>query len=127
MSKFEMSGKNIMDGCYIQFERVEQLDDDCDPKDYLFQDEAYLEADKERMDAFAREEWNFIGVIARAHICVVVNQVGVNTQMDSPGLWGIESDSDEEYLEEVFQSEIRELKQIIIAMSDPIYHSSLGF
>jgi hypothetical protein len=62
-----------------------------------------------------------IGIRAKATI--EIRRPGHVTlyEMTSPGLWGIENDSDEAYLTEVFQDEKNTLKHDIEAiMSGPI-------
>lgn len=65
--------------------------------------------DYERMEAYNRGDWEYIGV--RAYANVVVD--GVNQSIASGGLWGIESDSEESYLRSVEQEQLRELRGIL--------------
>lgn len=90
----------------IEIER-EVIDDPYfDPLDYLFQDEAYREQDQARLDAFQSGEWHGVGVRAMATVYIPVGQgsFAIYT-LTSPGLWGIESDSGEDYFDEVFAEE----------------------
>ena len=48
------------DGLYVAFTRLEHDDCDADPRDYLFQDEAYRDADQARLDAWLRGDWRMI-------------------------------------------------------------------
>jgi len=104
------------DGCYVTFEKLEVPDEDFDPNDYLFQDEEYRDQDQARLDAFNRGEWYGLGIRARAHVRRIENGRGTYFSIDSPGLWGIESDSDLSYFDEVYQEEIAELKTMLSAM-----------
>lgn len=74
-------------------------------KDYATQ---YREA-TERMEAWRRGEWAYVGVIARAHISLPVGGGSFRLFIiDSAGLWGIESDAGD-YLKEVFGEEQKAL------------------
>jgi hypothetical protein len=70
-----------------------------------------MEAARERMAAFERGDWGYIGVRARAALAIPIGQ-GCSRLMtvESAGLWGIESDSDSEYLASVFADEQEQLK-----------------
>ncbi len=80
----------------------------------LWLDRFYVEQDYQRHEAHSRGDWHSVGVIAKAEI--VVN--GVIQTIRSGGLWGIESDSDPEYFEQVSAEELTNLKTIL---------GSLGF
>lgn len=72
---------------------------------------AYAEHDKERLDAFYRDDWNMIGIKAVATIHLPVNEKTVKAEtISSGGLWGIESDSDKSYLQEIGREQIEEVK-----------------
>lgn len=68
--------------------------------------------DYERMKAFDRGEFGFIGIRVQAEIVVD----SVCQTITSGGLWGIESDSDESYLKEVEQEELSSLRGILHEM-----------
>jgi hypothetical protein len=120
MSEFNMIDTKRVDGCYVRFERIEKHDSDATPMDYLFQDEDYRDEDQRRLDAWHNDEWSFIGIQARAHITVVSNGVGAMYTMTSPGLWGVESDSGEDYLEEIYAQEKATLLGHLAQMGNPI-------
>lgn len=92
----------------IDFEMVIEHDPDSHPKDYLFQDPRYCEQDEARLKAWRNDEWHFIGIRAKATFKM---PYGANPECQfasdvlSPGLWGIESDSGEEYFQQVYQEE----------------------
>lgn len=54
-----------------------------------------------------------IGVIARAHIPVPYGADEIIATLDSPGLWGIDADPDDPYLDEVFDEETEVLKELL--------------
>lgn len=62
-----------------------------------------------------RKKWHFVGIQARATIKIPYGtnpDCWINSKMLSPGLWGIESDSGDEYFQEVYQEE----REILIDM-----------
>jgi hypothetical protein len=120
-NQYRMTDTSRPDGCYVSFELIEHVDQDASPMDYLFQDPEYKEQDQARYEAWLRDEWHFIGIQARAHVLVVANRVGTMLELVSPGLWGIESDSGEDYLAEVFSEECESLKSAIARMANPTF------
>ena len=65
----------------------------------------YLDSDAERLAAYRRGDWHFIGIRAKATVWVQHNNCRTYYELESAGLYGIESDSSEEYLQEVFRDE----------------------
>ena len=92
----------------IDFEMVIEHDPISHPKDYLFQDPSYCEEDKARLNAWCSGDWSFVGVRAKA---IIKFPYGSNpdcwttSELLSPGLWSIESDSGDEYFREVYEEE----------------------
>ncbi len=76
-----------------------------------FPDTSYLESPGfgDRYRQYQNGDFGFVGIQAEAEI--VVN--GVCQIITSGGLWGIESDSGPQYLSEVEQEEIDQLKAIL--------------
>jgi hypothetical protein len=81
----------------IEIEMVTTHDQNAQPLDYLFQDPEYREQDYARLKAWRNDEWHFVGIDPRqGHH---QNPTGSNpecwitSELLSPGLWGIESDS----------------------------------
>ncbi len=72
-------------------------------KDY----QTYGLQDFERMESLNNGGWYFLGIIVKAE---VVSTSGVIQIIRSGGLWGIESDSGTDYLEEVEKEELAELR-----------------
>jgi hypothetical protein len=81
-----------------------------------FPDTSYLESPglEKRFQQYQNGDFGFIGIRAEAEIVVH----GVCQIITSGGLWCIESDSDRQYLSEVEQEEVDQLKAIL---------QSLGF
>ena len=120
-NNFRMFDTRKADGCYVTFEREILDDDTASPNDTLFQDEDYREEDQARLDAYNNGEWQFIGIRAIAHIQIIANGIGATFRLESPGLFGIEDDSGEEYLDEAFAEECDNLKGYIAKLQSPIY------
>lgn len=83
-------------------------------------DISYLEQDefKDRLAAYRRNEFHFVGVRAEAE--VAVNSV-IQT-IKSGGLWGIESDHADDYILNVAAQEHAELRKVLAEIgvtSDP--------
>lgn len=72
--------------------------------------------DKARLAAFNRGEWHMLGIRAVAKIEIHRPGYIVHYELESPGLWGIESDSEERYFDEVFREECETLKRDIQAI-----------
>ena len=92
----------------IEIDRVETCDPVSDPRDYLFQDPDYRADDEARLKAWRYGEWHFVGIRAWATIKIPHGSnpdCRITSQLLSPGLWGIESDSGDEYFEEVYRDE----------------------
>jgi hypothetical protein len=74
--------------------------DDCPDTSYLEQ-----EGFEDRLSQYRRGEFDFVGVRAAVEVPIPYGKDRILTRIESPGLWGIESDSGEDYLESVFQEE----------------------
>jgi hypothetical protein len=132
MNKYAHFDANRADGCYVRFDMIVQDDDNNeapdvndggfwpsrDPKAGGYVGDNVTDAEfaeqharaQARMDAWHNGEWHFVGVRAVARVEIMRNRVGTTYTLESPGLWRIESDADEEYLREVFRAECEMLK-----------------
>jgi hypothetical protein len=108
------------DGVYIEWSREECPDTLKTPLDYLFQDPDYEEEDRARLEAFNAGEWSMIGIRAKASITIIRNGVGTIYTMTSAGLYGVESDSGEDYLNEIFEEEKAAIKADLITLKGAI-------
>ena len=74
--------------------------------------------DYERMEELNNGYFHFVGVRAEAQIAIDTATRGVATlqTVSSPGLWGIESDSENSYLNEVEQDELSNLRHDLVAL-----------
>lgn len=79
--------------------------------------EKYAAQDAARLKAYYVGDWHMIGIRAVATIWVQREGYRTNYTLESPGLWGIESDSGEEYLNEVYAEECATLRADIEAMA----------
>ena len=68
-------------------------------------------SDYRRMEGLNNGIWNFIGIKAKADIYFEENGVSQYQEITSGGLWGIESDSDKQYIEECEKEQIEDLKE----------------
>ena len=77
-------------------------------------DTSYLDQDEfeDRREAYQRGEFSFVGVRAEAQVVIE----GIVQTLTSGGMWGIESDSGEEYIEEVALEEYNNLRDILKAV-----------
>jgi hypothetical protein len=75
----------------------------------------YVAQDRDRLAAYHRGDWHMIGI--RAVATIWISRPGYSTcyTLESPGVWGIESDSGEDYLNEVYQEECAQLRDDIEA------------
>jgi hypothetical protein len=99
----------------IEIEMVATYDQDAQPLDYLFQDPEYREEDELRLKAWRTDEWHFVGIRAKAVIKIPHGtnpECWITSELLSPGLWGIESDSDGWYFDQVYQDE----RDILLSM-----------
>jgi hypothetical protein len=82
-----------------EFDR-ELLPDDCPDASYLEQ-----EGFEDRLAEYQRGEFGFIGIRVAVELPIPFGKGHILQKIESPGLWGIESDSGNDYLESVFQEE----------------------
>ena len=74
-------------------------------------------ANAARLAAWRAGEWHCIGIRARAAFLIDLGQAALVQTVESPGLWGIESDGDPEYLDRVFSDEAETLRGILAQLS----------
>ena len=86
--------------------------DDC-PHDKLQElEESGHPEDKALIDSY-NEDWVYIGIYAEAEVSYPINPMGHKRLewLKSSGLWGIESNSDEEYLEDIEREQLDNLRE----------------
>jgi hypothetical protein len=74
--------------------------DDCPDGSYLEQ-----EGFEDRLQQYRQGYFDYVGVRAAVELPIPFGKDRILTRIESPGLWGIESDSGEDYLQSVFQEE----------------------
>jgi hypothetical protein len=80
-------------------------------------DPEYIENDYARHEAYNRGDWTCIGVRAVIDLEIPCKAGGTIRQtITSPGIWGIESDSGDDYMATVFQDECEQLAEMLEAM-----------
>jgi hypothetical protein len=70
---------------------------------------------EDRKEAYRRGDFSFVGVRAEAEITVD----GIIQTIVSGGLWGIESDAGDEYMQEVAGDEYNDLRKILKTLGVP--------
>lgn len=118
----------------VTFKR-EEMDDDVADISYL-QDTAgnyegctleeitdNVAKDSARLQAYYNGDWRMIGIRAVATIWIQRPGYQTNYTLESSGLYGIESDSGEEYLNEVYAEECSQLREDIEAMKTAEFQS----
>ena len=80
-------------------------------------DISYLEQDEfeDRLDAYRNEVFHHIGVHVEAEVSIADT---VQT-LTSPGIWGIESDTDEESLDQIVSEEWKSLRDVLKTVGVP--------
>jgi len=73
----------------------------------------YVRQDYERMESLNRGDWSYIGIRVDAQVTL---STGVVQDITSGGLWGIESDSESSYFDEVAADEWSQLKEELSSM-----------
>lgn len=79
-------------------------------------DPAYIEQDYKRMRRFDRGDWHMMGIWVEA-TATARNEDGewVTKEFKSGGIWGVESDSDYDYLQELIAEELSDIENQLAA------------
>lgn len=75
----------------------------------------HAEEDYHRAECLYTNQWCFLGIKAKA-LVYIINKYDRSAQvleLESPGIWGIESDSGEEYLTEACYDQLQELCSVL--------------
>ena len=90
---------------------METLPDPCPDTSYL-QQEGYEERLRQAEDGI----FSFIGVRASCTVYIGIGHKGhtIVHRIDSPGIWNVESDSNDSHIQELFENE----RSILLAMLD---------
>ena len=83
-----------------------------------FPDTSYLEQDgfEERLRQMRNGDFGFMGVRASCTVLIGIGQTDhvIAQRIDSPGIWGVETDSDPGHVQELYENE----RSILLAMLD---------
>ena len=81
-------------------------------------DTSYLEqvGFEDRLAEYRQGRFDFVGVRAAVELPIPYGTDHILVTIESPGLWGVESDSDEDYLESIFQEECDTLADMLAAL-----------
>ncbi len=87
--------------------RVSRKDFDMAVVPEQYPDTSYLEQEgwEERLAEYRRGDFDFVGVRAVVELRIPYGQDFILHTVESPGLWGIESDSGDDYFRLVFTEE----------------------
>lgn len=76
----------------------------------------YTQQDYERMEGLNRGDWCYTGIRAHAEYSIGTTGYAVIQELASGGMWGVESDSDKEFIESVEHDELNELQKQLTAI-----------
>jgi len=76
----------------------------------------YIEQDYLRNEALHRGDWHCVGIHVSVDLVIPLGNSTVIQTIESPGLWGIESDSGEDCFNEVLENECAQLTEILQGM-----------
>lgn len=116
MTQFNYCYTKKPNGCYIQIVRIVKPDDDPDIS-YLAQEEGF----ENRLTAYENGDFDLLHIAAEARCMIVTNGTGILINIRSPGRNGVESDSGEDYLDELYQDEVATLKHMLSALANPVF------
>ena len=93
--------------CKNDFNR-KLIPDECPDASYLEQ-----EGFEDRLEQYRQGAFEFVGIRAAVELPIPYGKDRILAKIESPGLWGIESDSGEDYFDSVFQEEISILTDML--------------
>jgi hypothetical protein len=82
--------------------------------------ENFTPREASRAQSFVWEIWHYVGVKARATVTIPYGASFISTVIESPGIWGIESDSGPAYLAEVYEEEKATLRFMLESISQAV-------
>lgn len=105
---------------YDQYPDLSYLEQDYNDVTDIKEREKYLQQDKERLESYYNDNWFMMGIYAKTTIHIPLGLIGYSMtndflmiQIKSGGIWGIESDSDDDYIKSEIDSQIEEIKKIL--------------
>jgi hypothetical protein len=98
------------------FERVSMVDEN---PDLSYLGEYSSRPETVHIDREERGDWHMVGIRARVTLELPTSQGGtIEHTVESPGVWGVESDSDKAYIDEIFAEECSVLAEMIEALGN---------
>lgn len=82
--------------------------DDCPDTSYLEQ-----EGFEDRLEQYRQGSFDYVGLRATVEVPIPYGADRILVRIESPGLWGIESDSGEDYFDSIFQEESETLADML--------------
>jgi len=78
-------------------------------------DTSYLDQPEfaDRLAEYRRDEFHFVGVRLVAEIAIPDGEGWIRQDIVTPGVWGIESDSGEDYFRDVAEDEAETLREML--------------
>jgi hypothetical protein len=76
----------------------------------------YILQDYELMERLQRGDWCYIGIRAEAEVSIPSGDASILQEITSGGLWGVESDSDKDYIASIEGEELGELRKQLYAL-----------
>jgi len=78
-------------------------------------DTSYLEQEgfEDRLQQYRQGHFDYVGLRAAVELPIPYGADRILVKVESPGLWGVESDSDEDYLDSVFREECDTLADML--------------
>jgi hypothetical protein len=127
MSQFSNVDRNIPQQVHIYWTMITERDDTAGKPDEMQDgywpshdpdDAGYVPAEQfddahdiaqQRMNGWLNDVWEYIGVMAKATVYIPIGGTSFRVmELQSSGIWGIESDS-ESYIEETYEEQKRDL------------------
>lgn len=104
-----------MPNALVKITKYIEIDQDANAEDKLFHSGSFEgdADDDERLALYRKGCWHYVGVMAKAEIRIPYGKDFILTEITSPGLWGIESDSGDEYFNSVLKEEKRTLLDML--------------
>lgn len=89
----------------------------------------YRAQDAERLADYHNGYWYCVGIVAEAKLRFATPQGGWlnGPEVRSPGIWGIESDSGDDYFDEIGQDELAELRDELYALGFGVVDVDVAF
>jgi len=99
----------------ITSQKYTQEDYDENPE----QVQRWISDDEKRLKAYG-EDWIMLGCVAEAEI--LIPELGIPVYVETPGVWGVASDSDEDYKRGLEREQLGLLRKMLTALNVDASH-----